>query len=186
MPIIEEPSESKLETPIIKETSIVQNESNLIQDIALISDITTPFHNHAQPMTGQEISLPDRTIAQPMTGQEISLPDRTIAQPVTGQEISLPTRTIDQPMTEWEISVPNRTILGKLKTHTKWRKILGSKLVRRVMPTNTNAICRPPSKPPDKQNSLKGEISERTLPYINLTYIPLPSLLTYKILMEKG
>ena len=170
MPIIEEPSESKLETPIIKETSIVQNESNLIQDIALISDITTPFHNHAQPMTGQEISLPDRTIAQPMTGQEISLPNRTI----------------DQPMTEWEISVPNRTILGKLKTHTKWRKILGSKLVRRVMPTNTNAICRPPSKPPDKQNSLKGEISERTLPYINQTYIPLPSLLTYKILMEKG
>ena len=41
------------------------------------------------------------------------------------QEISLPGRTIAQPMTEWEISVSNRTILGKLKMHTRWRKILG-------------------------------------------------------------
>ena len=105
MPILEEPNEPMLETPIIKETSIVQSESKLIQDMALISDTPTTFHNHAQPITGQEISLPNRTIAQPMTKQEIS--------------------------------VPNITTLGRLipKIHTGWRINLGSKLVRRVIPT---------------------------------------------------
>ena len=38
----------------------------------------TPFHNHTQPMMGQEISLPDRTIDQPMTEWEISVPYKTI------------------------------------------------------------------------------------------------------------
>ena len=66
-------------------------------------------------------------------------------------------------MTEWAISVPNRTTLGKLipKVHTRWRKILGSKLVRRVIPTNIKSIGRPPSKLPDKQNGLEGEINKK-------------------------
>ena len=62
MPMLEEPSEPKLETSIIKETSIMQSESKLIQDMALISDVPTPFHNHAQPMTKWEISVSNKTI----------------------------------------------------------------------------------------------------------------------------
>ena len=61
MPIFEETSESKLEILIIKETSIVQSESNLIPDMVLISDIPTPFHNHAQPMTEWEVSVSNKT-----------------------------------------------------------------------------------------------------------------------------
>ena len=94
--------------------------------MTLISDLPTPFHNHAQSLT------------------------------------------------EWEISVPSRIILGELKTHVRWRKILGSKLVRRVISTNTNSMCRPPSKPPDRQNSLNDKISRRVLPYINPKERPLP------------
>ena len=142
MPILEEPREPKLEMFIIKETGIVQSESKLIQDMVLISDVPTQFHNHAHPMTGQEISLPYRAIAQPMT--------------------------------KWEFSVSNKTTLGRLspKIHTRKRKILGSKLVRcvfptksvrRIIPSNTNSICRPPSKSPDKQNSLDGENQEENI-----------------------
>ena len=106
MPILEEPSEPKLETPIIKQRSIVQSESKLIQDMALNSDIPTPFHRHTQPMTGQEISLPDRTL------HNLSQNGRFQCQTTT---------------------------LGRLipKIHTGQRKILGSKLVRRVIPTKS-------------------------------------------------
>ena len=105
------PSDIKLEMPI------KQSESKLMQDMTLVSDIPTQFHNYVQPAIEQEITLPDRNTTQPMT--------------------------------EWEISVPNITTLGKSipKLHTRWRKILGSKLVRRVIPTNIKSIGRPPSKP---------------------------------------
>ena len=51
-------------------------------------------------------------------------------------EILLPSGTIILSKTEGEIPVPNRTILGKSipKLHTRWRKVLGSKLVRREIP----------------------------------------------------
>ena len=62
MPILEEPHDPKLETSIIKETSIVQSESEVIQDLALISDVPTSFHNHAQPITKWEISVSNKTI----------------------------------------------------------------------------------------------------------------------------
>ena len=60
--------------------------------------------------------------------------------------MSMPGRTTTQTITEQEISVPNRTILGEIipKVHTRQRKILGSKLVRRVIPTNIKSIGRPP------------------------------------------
>ena len=61
MPILEEPSEPKLEMPIIKETCIVQSDLKLIQDMALNSDVPTPFHNHAQPMTKGKISMSNKT-----------------------------------------------------------------------------------------------------------------------------
>ena len=67
------------------------------------------------------------------------------------QEISLPDRTIDQCKTEQEMSNLSQNIPGKLipKLHTRCRKVLGSKLVRRVNPTRMvrriiPSMCRPP------------------------------------------
>ena len=85
-----------------------------------------------------------------------------------------PPHTIAQPMTDQKISLSDRAILGKLIpiTHTSQRKILRSESVRKEIPTHTDSICRPPSKPPDKQNSLEGEISKTISPYINSIYRP--------------
>ena len=68
--------------------------------------------------------------------------------------------------------MPNRTTLGKLipKVHTRWRKILGSKWVRRVIPTYIKSIGRPTSKSPDKQNGLEGEINQKMSPHVNPIY----------------
>ena len=59
------------------------------------------------------------------------------------------------------MAIPTRNILGDLiqKLHAKWTKILGSKISRRVNPTRlvkrrVHSMCRPPSKPPDRQNNL--------------------------------
>ena len=74
------------------------------------------------------------------------------------------------------MSIQTRNILGNSipKLHTKQRKVLGSKLVRRVNPTRllkskVPSMCRPPSKPPDRQNDLdvkarKGELLKFTMP----------------------
>ena len=74
---------------------IKQNESKLVQDVTLVSDIPTPLQAE--------------------------------------NEIALPDRTIDQPMKEQDTSVSNKTAPGKSipKIHTRWRKVLGSKLARR-------------------------------------------------------
>ena len=49
-----------------------------------------------------------------------------------------------------------------------------SESVRKESSTYTDSICRPPAKPPDKLNSLEGEISKKISPYINQIYRPLP------------
>ena len=89
-----------------------------------------------------------------------------------------PLQTIAQPMTGQKISLTDRAILGKLIpiTHASWRETLISESVRKEIPTYTESICRPPSKPPDKQNSLEGEISKKITPYINPIYRPPPKL----------
>ena len=120
-------------------------------------------------------------------------------------EILLPNGTTDLSMTEGEIPVPNRNILGRSipKLHNRWRKILGSKLVRRVNSTRLvkrkiPSMFRPPPKPTDRQNSLNYKASKRVLPivdpngrpltkppdthYVNEERVitgPLPSPLTY-------
>ena len=65
-------------------------------------------------------------------------------------KIALPNGTIDLCKTEGDIPVPNRNILGKSisKLHTRQRKVLGSKVVRRVNPTRLVKrkillMCRP-------------------------------------------
>ena len=81
------------------------------------------------------------------------------------------------------------------KTHTRWRKILGSKLakrkipirlVRRIIPSDTKSMCRPPPKPPDRHNSLNDKASKRVLPYVNSKGRPLPNLLISTMPMKKG
>ena len=71
-------------------------------------------------------------------------------------------------------AVPNRNILGKPmpKLHTRQRTVLGSKLVRRVNPTRLVKrkilpMCRPPPKPPDRQNSLNDKASKKIFPDIH-------------------
>ena len=49
-----------------------------------------------------------------------------------------------------------------------------SEVVRKEIPTCIDSLCRHPSKPPDKQNSLEGEICKKMLPYLNPIYRPPP------------
>ena len=83
-------------------------------------------------------------------------------------------QTIAKPMTEQQISLPDRALQGRLIPikHASRRETLKSELVRKEIPTYTGSVCRPPSKPPEKQNSLEGEISKKISPYINPTYKP--------------
>ena len=88
----------------------------------------------------------------------------------------LQTNAQAQPMTEQKVLLPDRAIIGKLIpiTHASKRETLRSELVRNEIPTYRDSIFRPPSKPPDKQNSLEGEISKKISPYINPIYRPPP------------
>ena len=47
----------------------------------------------------------------------------------------------------------------KSNLHTKWKKVLGSKVIRRANPTKLvkREVCRPPPKPPDRPNSVNYE-----------------------------
>ena len=104
-------------------------------------------------------------------------------------ELSLPNGTIDLcKISLFEVSVPNRNVLGISipKFHTKQRKVLGSKLFRRAKPTKMvkskiPSICRPPPKPPDRQNRLNVKVSKRILSKVHAkkdrgNYRPPPKL----------
>ena len=79
-------------------------------------------------------------------------------------------------MTEQKVSLPDRTNIGKTipTTYVSRRESLRSEVVRKEIPTYIDSICRPPSKPPDEQNSLEGEIHKKMLPYLNPIYRPPP------------
>ena len=85
-------------------------------------------------------------------------------------------QTIAEPMIEQQISLLDRALQGKLIPikHASRRGTLRSESVRKENPTYIDSICRPPSKPPDMQNSLEGEISKKISPYINSIYRPPP------------
>ena len=66
-----------------------------------------------------------------------------------------------------EVAILTKNILGDSvpKLHAKRRKVLGSKLGRRVNPTRlvkrkSHSMHRSPSKPPDRQNSLDENATE--------------------------
>ena len=95
----------------------------------------------------------------------------------------LQTNAQAQCMTEQKVSLPDRTNIGKTipTTYVSRRESLRCEVVRKEIPTYIDSICRTPSKPPDKQNSLEGEISRKILPYINPIYRPPPKPPTVKI-----
>ena len=88
----------------------------------------------------------------------------------------LQTNAQAQHMTEQKVSLPDRANIGKTipTTYVSRRESLTSEVVRKEIPTYIDLICRPPSKPTDKQNSLEGEISKKMLPYLNPIYRPPP------------
>ena len=81
-----------------------------------------------------------------------------------------------QPMTEQKVSLWDRAIIGELTpiAHASQREGLRSESVRKEVSTYIDSVCRPPSKPPDKQNNLEDEISKKISPYINPTHRPPP------------
>ena len=86
----------------------------------------------------------------------------------------LQTNAQAQHMTEQKVSLPDRANIGKIipTTYVSRRESLRSEVVRKEIPTYIGSLCRPPSKPPDKQNGLESEISKKILPYINPIYRP--------------
>ena len=78
----------------------------------------------------------------------------------------LQTNAQAQHMTEQKVSLPDRANIGKIipTTYVSRRESLRSEVVRKEIPTYIDSLCRPPSKPPDKQNSLEGEISKKYYP----------------------
>ena len=87
---------------------------------------------------------------------------------------SLQTNAQAQYMTEQKVSLWDRSNIGKIipTTYVSRRESLRSEVVRKEFPTIIDSLCRPPSKPPDKQNSLESEIGKKILPYINPIYRP--------------
>ena len=84
----------------------------------------------------------------------------------------LQTNAQAQHMTEQKLSLPDRANIGKIipTTYVSKRESWRSEVVRKEIPTYIDSLCRTPSKPPDKQNSLEVEISKKILPYINPIY----------------
>ena len=101
-----------------------------------------------------------------------------------------PLQTIAQTqyMTEQKVSLPDRANIGKIipTTYVSRRESLRSEVVRKEIPTCIDSLCRHPSKPSDKQNSLEGEIHKKMLPYLNPIYRPPPKPLMHKISKERG
>ena len=83
--------------------------------------------------------------------------DRTLICAIPNQ---LQTNAQAQHMTEQKVSLPDRANIVKIipTTYVSRRESLRSEVVRKEIPTYIDSLCRPPSKPPDNQNSLEGEI----------------------------
>ena len=75
-----------------------------------------------------------------------------------------PLQTQAQYMTEQKVSLPDRDIIGKIIpiTHVGRRETLRSEAVRKENSTYIVSICRPPSKPPDKQKSRRWDQQENS------------------------
>ena len=106
--------------------------------------------------------------------QDVTLVSNTLTPFHAEHELLLPHGTINLSKTEGEIPIPNGNILDKSipKLHSGQGKVLGSKVVRRVNPIRLvkrkiPSMCRPPPRPPDRQNSENDKASKRVLPKIH-------------------
>ena len=134
----------------------------------VVSDITLPelYRVHEKIHTDVQLEIPiikseERYIVQ----DELKLvQDRTL---ICATPNPLQTNAQAQHMTEQKVSLLDRAILGKIipTTHAGRRESLRSEAIRKEVSTYIDLICRPLSKPPDKQNSLEGEISKKISPY---------------------
>ena len=117
-----------------------------------------------------------------------SLPELCIAQKgghKDGIQLETPkvnTMEVSELPREIKLEIPIEQ--SKSKLHTKWKKVLGSKVIRRENPIKLikREICRPPPKPPDRQNSqnhkheTKKESQEAHKIERELNYRPPPKL----------
>ena len=143
----------------------------------VLNDMTLPeiyrVHEKIHTDVQLEISImksEERYIVQ----DELKLvQDRTL---ICATPNPLQTNAQVQHMTEQKVSLPDKAIIGKIipTTHAGRRESLRSEAVRKENSTYIVSISRPPSKPPDKQNSLEGEIRKKISPYINPIYRPPP------------
>ena len=74
----------------------------------------------------------------------------------------MPIHEITQSTTEQMMLLPGRVIPSKLLTRASQEETL-----RKEITPYKGSTCKPPSKPPDRQNHLNDKISRRVLPYIN-------------------
>ena len=100
----------------------------------------------------------------------------------------LQTNAQAQFMTGKKVTLPDRANIGRIipTTHASSRESLRFEVIRKEIPTYIDSICRPPSKPPDKQNSLEGEIHKKMLPYLNPIYRPPPKPPNTQNTKERG
>ena len=157
------------------EVAIKQELEECIQE-EVVSDMTLPeiYRVDERIHTDVQLEIPiikseEGHIVQDEPGL---VQDRTLICDIPNP---LQTNAQAQHMTEQKVLLPDRANIGKtIPTTYVRRESLGSEVVKKEIPTYIDSICRPPSKPPDKQNSLEGEISKKILPYINPTYRPPP------------
>ena len=139
----------------------------------VVSDMTLPEIYRVDERIHTDVQL-EKPIIKSEEGHIVQDEPRLVLDRTLIFDIPNPLQTNAQAqhMTEQKVSLPDRANIGKTMptTYVSRRENLGSEVVRKEIPTYIDSICRPPSKPPDKQNSLEGKISKKILPYINPIY----------------
>ena len=184
---IDECKTEKLQDIHIKVANEQELEEHMQEEV--VSDMTLPEIYRADERIHTDVQL-EIPIIKSEEGHIVQdepklVQDRTLICDTPG-----PLQTIAQAqhMTEQKVSLPDRANIGKIipTTYVSRRESLRSEVVRKEIPTCIDSLCRHPSKPSDKQNSLEGEIHKKMLPYLNPIYRPPPKPLMHKISKERG
>ena len=160
----------KLQEIPIKVANEQEREECMQEEV--VSDITLPEIYRVDEKIQLEIPIIKSEEGHIVQDEPKLVQDRTLICAIPNR---LQTNAQAQHMTEQKVLLPDRAIIGKIIpiTHAGRRESLRSESVRKEILTYTDSICRPP-KPPDKHNSLEGEISKKLSPYINPIYRPPP------------
>ena len=171
---IDECKTEKLQDVPIKVVNEEELEECMQEEV--VSDMTLPeiYGVHERICTDLQLEIPIIKSEGHLVQDEPKLvQDRTL---ICALPNPLQSKAQPQPMTEKKVLLPDRANIGKITptTYASRRESLRSEVVRKEIPTYIDSLYRPPSKPPDKQNSLEGEISKKRLPYIKPIYRPPP------------